>query len=290
MAPQGDVTPPDGYGFGITPGKSFYQVLTDAINDVARNGYDSLERIAFWVEQIKAAADRTLTPPHILERELNAALGSIYRAKVERGGILTMHPGVARFTLENVAPRLRAELDRRIMASAGLIKLNRERAVADTIQRFSGWATSIPAGGSDAVDKRQEKDSIRKPLASLPFRERRVAVDQGHKFNAGLNNILATDAGAIALIWHSHWRQRNYDYREDHKERDGLFYLLRESWAKDRGYVKVGEAGYYDDVTAVGEEVNCRCYAQYVYSLRSMPAEMLTERGRVELAKVRIAA
>ena len=279
--------PPDSHQTG---GESFYEVLTRAIIDMIEFGYDSPERIAFWVGQIKSAAMRSLMPEYMLQDTLNATMRAIYQAKVERGGILRYHPGVSKFTLERVAPRLRSELDRRILASAGLIKLNRAEAIETTIRRFSGWATSIPPGGTEAAKRKQVKEEIRKPLASLPFQERRVAIDQGHKFAANLNNILAEDAGAIALIWHSHWRQRNYNYREDHKERDLHVYMLRGNWAQERGLAKVGDAGYYDQVTAVGEEVFCRCFAQYIYSLARLPADMLTVKGREELAKIKIAA
>jgi hypothetical protein len=280
--------PPDGHVPAQTA--TFAQVVSAAINDLIEHGYDSAERVAFWVAAIREAAARTLTQPRVLERALNDTMRAIYRDKIERGAILKHHSGVQRFTLANVAPKLRSELDRRILASATLIRLDRERMIADTIQRFSGWATSIPAGGTDVAMRRETGVQVRKPLASLPFRERRVLTDQGHKFVASLNNIIANDNGAIALIWHSHWRERGYNYRVSHKERDEQVYLLRGNWAQERGLVKVGNAGYYDDITAVAEEVYCRCYAQYIYILRSIPAEMLTVKGRDELARVKIAA
>ena len=275
---------------GLGSRASFFAVVTAAVADIAEQGFDSMERIAEWSHLIREAAIRTMTPPHVLEQALNDTLRGIFRSKIQRGAILRQHPGVSRFTLEKVAPKLRGELDRRIMASAQLIKLNRAQQIEDTLRRFSGWATSIPAGGTDVSMRREVKDQIRKPLASLPFKERRVIVDQSHKFTANLNNILATDGGAIALIWHSHWRELNYNYRKDHKERDEHIYLLRDSWAHEAGFVKPGDAGYYDQITAVGEEVSCRCYAQYLYALRSVPSQMLTDKGRVELARVRMAA
>ena len=269
---------------------TFQQVLTAAINDIARYGFDNVERVQFWTNAIKEAAARSLRTPTQIENDVKRGLSALYRAQVERGGILRKHPGVPAYTLKQVEPKLHAELSRRICASADLIKLNRDQAIADTIQRFQGWATSIPAGGSEAVEKREEKAQIHKSLASMSFIERRVVIDQGHKFVAALNNIVATDAGAIALIWHSHWREINYNYREDHKERDGLVYLLRDNWAQQKGLVEPGPAGYYDQVTAVAEEVYCRCFAQYVYALRELPQDMLTEKGKSELARVRVNA
>jgi hypothetical protein len=270
-------------------GRGFYEILRLAISDITEHGFDSSGRLTFWTEQLRQAAMRTVMPLWRMEALLKTGLSAIYRRLVERGQIVRYHPGIERFTVARVAPHLRAELDRRILASADLIKLNREQVIAKTLQRFQGWATSIPGGGSDATSKQQTAKEVRKALARLPFEERRVLIDQGHKFTANLSNILAQDGGAIALIWHSHWRQAGYDYREDHKERDGHVYAIRGNWAMQRGLMRAGEAGYYEDITAVGEEVFCRCYAQYLYTLRDLPKDMLTKRGAEELARARTA-
>jgi hypothetical protein len=272
-------------------GNTYYDILTNAINDIAENGYDSPERVAYWVQQLKKAAERTMASDAQMQAMLREALAQIYRRMVERGEIAKFHAGVGRFTIEKLRPQLRAELDRRIVASAELIKLNRSAAIEKTMQRFTGWATSVPKGGSEAVNKRDEKQEIRKPTAQLKFQERRVLIDQGHKLVANINEIIATDGGAIAVIWHSHWRQANYDYREDHKERDGHTFMIRNNWAQKEGLVRVGPDGYYDEITSVGEEPFCRCYATYIYALRDLPRNLLTKKGEAALdaarAKVR---
>lgn len=268
---------------------TFYEVITAAIADMAQHGYDSQERVELWAARIRAAARAALIPEPKLNNMLERTFKGVYANMVERGRMLKQHQGIARFTLDWVKPRLRAELDRRIMASANLIKLNRVAAIEKTLQRFQGWSTSIPAGGSRAVDKPEVKADLRKAMAQLPFEERRVLIDQGHKFNAALNNILAVDGGALAMMWHSHWRQPGYNYRKDHKERDQHIYLLRESWAKEKGYIKPGPDGYYDQITQVGEEPFCRCNATYLYALRDLPANMVTQKGADELARVRAA-
>src|SRR5579859_255053 len=149
--------------------ETLFDVLTAAVADVSENGFDSEARIAFWLGKIRDAAQASMRSPHVMEKMLNDAMRALYRRLVEKGGIARYHPGVARFTLEKVAPQFRAELDRRIMASANLIKLNREQAIQQTLRRFSGWSTSIPVGGSDAVNKGEVKADIRKALAQLPF-------------------------------------------------------------------------------------------------------------------------
>lgn len=271
---------------------SFYDVLTEAVAALAEHGYDSAERLEYWMRRLRDATAETLSPPHVLDEMLRQMLAAAYRRLVERGEIARYHPGVARFTLDRVRPHLRAELDRRILASANLIKLNREEMVEKTLRRFAGWATSIPKGGSDAVARAKIKEEIRKPLARLPFEERRVLIDQNAKLRSALSDIIATDGGAIAGVWHSHWRQVGYNYREEHKERDGLIYAVRGCWALEQGLMKVGPAGYTDEITKPGEEVFCRCWYTWIYALARLPDEMLTRKGReaLEAARERRAA
>lgn len=265
---------------------TFQEVLTEAVNDLAEHGFDNVERIAVWQERLRRAAEQYSGVPSAAESMVSQSLAAMYKKMIEHGGILKYHPEVARFTLQKLAPHLRLELDRRILASADLIKLNRTESINKTLRRFSGWATSIPAGGSDVVDKRDVKNNVFRALKQLPYEERRVAIDQGHKLRASLSDIVAMDNNAIAVEWHSHYRQAGYNYREDHKERDKHVYAIRGNWAIDRGLMKAGPNGYYDEITAVGEEVFCRCYAVYKYNLRQLPDEMLTQKGKLALSEI----
>jgi len=225
-----------------------------------------------------------------MERQVKEHLETIFGRLVQKGSIARMHNGVQRFTLANIKPKLHDELTRRIMASSSLIKLNRTQMIEKTLQRFSGWASSLPAGGPAVIDRRKLKEELSKPVRSLPFVERRLLIDQGHKLNASISAVVARDGGAIAARWFSHFRESGYDYREDHRERDGKVYLLRNSWATKAGFVKPGPAGYADDITQPGEEISCRCKFVYQYHLRQLPEEMLTEKGREALKKARAAA
>ena len=267
--------------------RSYFDVLTAAVADLTTHGFDSSERLEYWEKQLRESAEASMASTHQMQEMLRSGLTMIYRRMVESEGALKHHPGVSRFTLQKIAPRLRNELDRRIMASAQLIRLNRRQTIEKTLQRFAGWAASIPKGGTKATDKVKTKTDIAKSLKSVPFEERRVLIDQGHKLTASINEIIASDGGAIAIRWRSHWRQSGYNYRPDHKERDGNIYLIRGSWASKAGLVKRGPAGYYDEVTAVAEEPFCRCFAVYLYALRDLPEDMLTPKGKAELERVR---
>lgn len=265
---------------------SFFEIITAAIADFEKHGYDSQYRLDTWMNAITDAARSAMTTQSILENELRRVFQTTYDRIVKGDALIKVHPGISRYKLEMIKPKLHAELQRRLMSSNHLIRLNREDMINRTRQRFSGWATSIPAGGSKVTDTREVKENVSKALKSLPFNERRVMIDQGHKFVADLNNIIAVEGGAIAGKWRSHYRQPGYDFRPDHKERDSRIYAIRGNWAIIQGLINKG-AGYTDDMTAPGEEVFCRCQIVYYYNLRDVPDEMLTAKGREALAQAK---
>lgn len=263
---------------------TFNETVAAAIKDLEKHGFDSQERVAKWERLIKRAAERSMTPLGQMETMLREAYRALYRRMIERGEVLQLHPGVSRYTLSLLKPELKKELDRRLMGAASLIKLDREEMIQRTVRRFSGWATSLPAGGSDTVKVKVESDKLRKSMSGLSFTERRVMIDQGHKLTANLNDIIAKDGGAVAAIWCSHYKQANYDYRTEHKERaiESLRrpYLIADSWAIRDGYIKKTGATFTNEITQPGEEVYCRCWYKYLYTFARLPEDMLTIKGR----------
>jgi hypothetical protein len=272
----------------MPPPNSFYEILTRAINDFVIFGYDSEERLRYWIEQLSLAISREVASEAEMQQRLIDTLQMIWDRAVDRGGILKDHPGVPLWTVERLKPHLRDELHRRIAASADLIKVNRQEAVAQTLRRFSGWASSVPPGGAAEVDRVALKGDVRKPLAQLSYSQRRVAIDQGQKMLANVSDIVAQDAGAIAAQWHSRWRVPGYQARPEHKERDKHWYLIRDSWAQQKGLVKpIPSDGYVDEHEMPGFLIFCSCRFTYAYALRDLPAEMLTTKGRAELSRIR---
>ncbi|HBX2620498.1 TPA: hypothetical protein MHT91_26290 [Klebsiella pneumoniae] len=266
--------------------KTFTRTVLEAVKFFLRNGYTSRQELEQWQAIIRQAAESETDDDYM--SMVSDRLRKTYDLQVSKAGALERHKGLSRFTLNYMEPKLRSELDRRILASADLIKLNRTAAINKTVQRFSGWATSIPVqdyvGGGLSASSRSgivaNAQHIQKSAEQVDYEARRVMIDQSHKLIANIDNIIATGNNAIAAEWHSHWRQPGYDYREDHKERDKLIYLIRGNWAQKNGYVKAGHAGYLDEITQPGEEVFCRCYVTYLYNLRSIPEDMLTQKGR----------
>lgn len=259
--------------------KSLYEVLTEAVNHYVKKGWDSERSLLEWSRKLRVAATRESPSPDIARKHLTA----IYSRLVIDGGALKEQPpeGPTRVTLQKLKPELRDELDRRIFASANLIRLNREQAVEKTLQRFQGWVTSIPPDGVSEIDKNAKKQDFKKSVAEMDFISRRVAIDQGHKLASNVKYLLSVQSGAIAFRWHSNWRRPGYKYRPDHKERDDLIYLIRGSWADEKGFLKPVN-GYYDEITAAGEEVYCSCQVFPIYAPQKLPIEFLTEKGKRE--------
>ena len=259
------------------------ETIRAAIADVSEHGYDSEERIRKWTAAIHEAAEAEAMLDEDIEALMERTLRQAYEKTVEGGSAFKVHQGVDRFGLERVKPRLRAELDRRLAANRELIKLNRTEAMARTQRRFAGWATSVPAGGTDDVDYHKLRKEIRKPIAQLPFESRRVAIDQGAKLIASVSEVIATDNNAIAGMWRSHWKELNYSYRPEHKARDKLVYAVRGSWAIEDGFINKG-AGYLDEMDQVAQLPFCRCFMVWRFSLKDLPPEMLTKKGQDAMA------
>ncbi|CAM5998807.1 unnamed protein product [Sphagnum balticum] len=265
--------------------EGFASVLRRAVSDFQKNGFTSQRQLEFWVSQLTEALKSERLSNHEIEIRLRKAFGAIYNRLINKGQILRNHPSVERWQIDRLTPKMRQVLDQKILASVNLIKLNQDEVQPRVLRRFQGWATSIPDGGSKVKDK-EAVDNIAKGV-NTSYEIRRVQNDQGHKLIASINEVVAQGNNAIAVEWHSHWKQAGYNYREDHKDRDKEIYVIKGSWALDRGLIKKGPNPYYDDLTKVGEEINCRCYATYIYSITQLPVSYLTEKGKSELDAAR---
>lgn len=273
--------------------RRFYETVAAAIKDFAKHGYDSQERLEYWRALIEKTAKQALGSMDDMERDVRKVMTLSYYKLVTRGGLIKRMPQISAYTLQRLTPALQAELNRRIMSSIDLIKLNRPVAIAKTLQRFSGWATSVPEGGFPRDVRKGTykyidiKADVQKAMTSLSFEERRVIIDQNAKLVSALNSVTAEAGGAIAAIWQSHKSQKNYNGRIKHNERDGKIFLVRDNWAIQKGLVKKGAGEYTDSIEQPGEFVFCRCSWIYIFNVRDLPADWLTKKGVEALAGAR---
>jgi len=273
--------------------KTFYETVAAAIKDIAAHGYDNPERLEHWRRLIEAAAASTFVSMDEVERDVRKTMTLAYHRLVTKGGLLRRMPQISAYTLQRLTPALQAELNRRIISSIDLIKLNRPVAIAKTVQRFTGWATSVPEGGFPSDVRKGTykyvdiKGDVQRSMSSLPFEERRVIIDQNAKLMSAINTTVAEGGGAIGAIWQSHKHQKGYDGRPQHNKRDGELFLVRDSWVIQKGLVKRGAGAYTDSIEQPGEFVFCRCSWVYVFNLRDLPADWLTKKGTETLATAR---
>lgn len=273
--------------------KTFYETVAAAIKDFASHGYDSQERLEYWRRLIEKAAASTFVDIAQVESDVRKTMILGYHRLITKGGILRRMPQISAYTLQRLTPALQSELNRRILASIDLIKLNRPMAIAKTVQRFSGWATSVPEGGfprdvhKGTYKYIDVKDDVQKAMTSLPFEERRVIIDQNAKLFSAITSTVAEAGGAIAATWQSHKHQKNYNGRPAHNERDGQMFLMRDSWAIQKGLVRKGAGEYIDTIEQPGEFVYCRCSWIYQFNLRDLPKDWLTAKGEKTLAEAR---
>ena len=262
----------------------FRKLLMQAMKEFARKGYRSEAELHEWVMRLHAALDAEMPNDDDSKRELWRTFEVIYDRQIKRGGISRLVPGVSQYTIDRVAPELRAELDRLVFASVDLIKLNKRAATEKTLQRFVGWVSSVPRGGSSETDIRSVAEDIVKSVAQVKYEARRVAIDQGHKLNAAVAHVVAHAEGAIAAIWHDRGEhEKNYDARKEHLARSGKVFLIRDSWAMQDGLIKKAGLQCTDEIEEPAQLPFCSCTYEYLTSLRDLPAACLTKKGKAAL-------
>lgn len=263
--------------------KPFQTVLSEAVADLRRHGYDSKARLQKWVRDLRRAARGMIGSDAALEAEIKRALQQSYRQNVT-GGLLARKHGIPAYTVKKLSPTLQRELSRRTQASVDLIRLNRTKSIEETLQRFSGWATAQNPGSVADEKLRSLKASLSKPIRSLPFEKRRVIIDQTAKLNSNLNYLTATNNKAIAVEWYANPDRLNYNHRKEHLERNGKVYALKDGWAYQKGFITKGD-GLYEDMDGFGVLPFCSCRGFYKYHLDQIPDDMLTDKAREALKK-----
>lgn len=263
--------------------RAFRLLLLEGLRKFAETGYTSESDLQEWLGRLQHMLESELPTDGESRAILAKTLDAIYKREVN--GIEKRIPGIDRYTLDRVAPNLRAELDKRIFAGVDLIRLNRKTAIEKTLQRFSGWISSIPPAGLAEPQITEAARDITKSITQLKFERRRVAIDQGHKLSAAVAHVVAMGNGAIAGIWHDRGeRDHGYDARPVHLKRSGSFFLVRDSWAMKEGLIRKGSTQYSDDIEQPAELPFCSCYYEYVIDPHDLPSELLTGRGRAWVA------
>ena len=261
--------------------RNFRTLLLEALEEFTRTGFVNEHALQAWIVRLHAALEVELPSDAFERRELARVLGQVFKRDVYGKGLLKRVPGVSRYTIDRIAPHLRAELDRRIFAGVDLIRLNKRKVTQQTLQRFSGWVTSMPAAGKPPTDLRRVARDIGKSVSTLKYEARRVSIDQSAKLSCAVAATVAHAEGAIGAVWNDRGaHDKSYNARPAHLKRSGTLFLIRGSWAMDDGLVKKGGLQYTDEIEDVGQLPMCSCFYTFLTSPRSLPETLLTAKGR----------
>ena len=104
---------------------TFNEALTAAVNSFTLEGFDDPLRLTHWLKRLRETAQAEMPTPKVIESRTKQALESVYKRAISPAAVKRTHREIPRFTVERIKPELRAELTRRVLASADLIKLNR---------------------------------------------------------------------------------------------------------------------------------------------------------------------
>lgn len=255
------------------------------ISDVSTRGYVSPSQLETWTDRVRHATETALGAAGEVRDATRDRLRLLFDRFLTRG-IFRRVDGINRLDVTMVAPKARAELDRRIFAAADLIVVDRDEAVRRTVNRVRGWVSSVPPGGADVLSKVDLRAKLSKSVVDHKYHRRFVDNDQGHKLIANVAEIVAVGSGALGGVWHDHGEHdKSYNARKAHLARSGTFFLVRGSWADEQGLISHrGPVKFYDEVDACGIEPNCRCWMKWVTSPRRLPPEALTAKGRAFVA------
>ena len=241
----------------------YYKTVADLVERAQRG-----EDVEFLLGQLGIALDRipVKDPYPALKRTFDSQTRAICKRHK-----------VSPYVIASLYALFRDERDERIQSARVINDLHRDEAQSVTMRRFAGWQSSTPS----KKPKREVISFISEPVKELPKKERMVIADQTRKMITNMDVIVAKEAGAIGYYWHSLYRVPGYRYRESHKhlDMDGVFVILRDSWAYQQGLIKKGNQIFSDQIERPGELPNCKCSPKYVYSMTDVPKDCLTIKG-----------
>jgi len=146
----------------------------------------------------------------------------------------------------------------------------------------------VPIGGTKDKAIKSRIAEIKKGLRSLTEWDRFFYVHKARSFPAEVDCLFALEGNPIAAIWDYSPTDEQGDYPKiyDHKQRHDLVYVVRGNWAITKGLMNEGANGYLDEITRPSQEVGCMCHLRWLYSIRDLPKNMVTEKGCSELKRV----
>jgi len=163
----------------------------------------------------------------------------------------------------------------------------------DQISQFQimlkDFLKQIPVGGTKDKEIKAKIPEIKKEIRFLAKWNRLFYTYKARSFPVEIEHIFVLAGNPLAAIWHYSNLDEQGEYQKtyDHRLRDSRVYAIRGSWGIENGLMKVGPAGYLDEISRPAQELGCMCSLQWVTTVRRLPDDMITNKGRSELDRVR---
>jgi hypothetical protein len=252
---------------------AFDKLLREAVKHFSKFGFTSPADVNDWTTRLNAAAESALDVDTAKAKVERALAGSFTRA-LGRGRLQGRKGQVSKLSMDQLEPKLRGELEKRLYAAREAVDGAHRQALEKVQNRFLGLATA----GAKPGAAREHAKPITKAIRDARAQERMTAVDQTMKLMRTMDEVVAADSGSIGGYWDATWDIVR-KHRPEHAARHGLFYVRRGSWADSQGLVSHPE-GFMDEFDMPGVLINCQCEYHYVYDLSDAPPEALTAKGR----------
>lgn len=207
------------------------------------------------------------------------------------------------YNLSDLKPELQKELENRVNISLQYIKTQSDANIEKLKDRLLNWSVINTPNmrGEDFKEMEKkfwndivdERGDIKRQKKHINF----ILRDQQNKMVANFKDITAINNGAIGFIWRNMRDKRvvgnpagiypnGNNVHNNHWQREGKLYLIKNNWALKKGYIKKTKDIEYTDEIPDGLPriaINCRCSAEYVYTLASIPDKykyIITEKGK----------
>lgn len=139
----------------------------------------------------------------------------------------------------------------------------------------------VPAGGTKDKGLKSKITEIKGELRYIAKWDQSFYTYKARSLPNELEHLFALENEPLAAIWEYCQTVEHSDDQltNNHKERDGRVYAVRDNWAIGKGLMQVGRYSYIDEISLPCQEVGCMCSLRYLYNLRSLPEDMLTAEG-----------
>lgn len=194
--------------------------------------------------------------------------------------------------IEKAFPRLLPSIRSRTEWCIGNFCVQAQRYFDIRIGEFrellASFLVAVPVGGTTDKAIKSQITEIKRGFRSLCDWDRLFCVYKRTSLVAAVEEIFALERQPIAAIWHYNTVDEDSDApRNDHRRLDRHIYAVRGNWAIKGGLMRVGQFGYVDDISMPPQqEIGCTCEYEWLYSIRELPGDMLTDEGRREHQRV----